>query len=420
MKKRAYRAERIGQVNYTSLAASLSGKRVAFGIDVAKEDFFGVFMDEEKSIRRVIQWKSPRDMDALERLLTSLPVSQLEVAMESSGTYGDALVHRLRRLDIPVYLVSAKKSKDFSEIYDGVPSSHDAKSSAIIATLHLDGKSGPWPEKSDKERELSALVEVGGLYSDQLGRNINRLEAKLARHWPELPTILNIDSATMLGFLEEFGGPAGVAREPDRALEILCKIGGPFMAVEKCKAAVESAKTTIGVPMIEKEESYLKTLAAETDRCRKLARKAHLNVEKMARQDDSMKELSATVGAVTAAVLVSTLGHASNYESAGAYVKTCGLNLKEKSSGKHKGQLRITKRGPGDARRYLYLAAMRLAKNDPVAKAWYTKKVIRDGNRSRNNALTALMRKLLKGLWHVGKGSKFDSNLLFDTARLSL
>jgi len=34
-----------------------------------------------------------------------------------------------------------------------------------------------------------------------------------------------------------------------------------------------------------------------------------------------------------------------------------GLNLKEQSSGQHKGILRITKRGPGKVRFYLYWLA---------------------------------------------------------------
>jgi transposase len=420
MKKRVYRATRIGQVNFAALSKTVSNRRIVFGVDVAKEDFFGVFMNEEQVILQVIKWKSPRDFDQLLGLLTSLPVSSIAVAMESSGTYGDALAYHLKEVGIPVHLVSAKMSKDACEVYDGVPSSHDAKSAAIIAKLHWDGRSGPWPEKTDGERELAAQVSLVTLYSKQLRQNLNRLEAKLARHWPELPYILNLDAASTLGFLQEFGGPAGVAREPERALKVIRKIGGSLLHPDKCREAVESAHTTIGVPMIEMEESALKTLASETNRCRKLTNTTNRELERLTKRDKSMQTTSNTVGAVTAAVLVMALGPASNYDSAASYLKACGLNLKEKSSGKHKGQLRITKRGSSDARRYLYLAAMRLIQSDPVARAWYLKKVSRDGNRSRNNALVALMRKLLKALWHVGNGAIFDSSLLFDTSRLCL
>jgi transposase len=94
-----------------------------------------------------------------------------------------------------------------------------------------------------------------------------------------------------------------------------------------------------------------------------------------------------------------------------------GLNLKERSSGKHQGRLMITKRGSGRARKYLYLAALRLVREDPVVKLWYAAKVRRDGGK-KMRALVAIMRKLALALWHVAQGKPFNSSRLFDAARL--
>jgi transposase len=58
-------------------------------------------------------------------------------------------------------------------------------------------------------------------------------------------------------------------------------------------------------------------------------------------------------------VLGATVGTPVDYPNPHSYLKALGLNLKERSSGKHKGQLKITKRGPGEARKYLYFAALR-------------------------------------------------------------
>jgi hypothetical protein len=73
------------------------------------------------------------------------------------------------------------------------------------------------------------------------------------------------------------------------------------------------------------------------------------------------------------------VGHPRDYPSTRAYLKGYGLNLKEKSSGKQKGQLSITKRGPGRARQYLWLAVFRWLQKDAVARAWYAEKIKRDG-----------------------------------------
>ena len=97
-----------------------------------------------------------------------------------------------------------------------------------------------------------------------------------------------------------------------------------------------------------------------------------------------------------------------------------GLNLKERSSGQHKGRLKITKRGPGRARHYLFLSAMRFVQRDPVIRAWYRKKVERDGRLPRYNALVAVMRKVGMAIWHVARGNPFDSRKLFDCKALGM
>ena len=87
--------------------------------------------------------------------------------------------------------------------------------------------------------------------------------------------------------------------------------------------------------------------------------------------------------------------------------------------GKYKGELKITKRGPGVARQYLYMAVLRQLKEQPIFRAWYDAKVKRDGGLTEK-ALTALMRKLAGALWWVARGHAFDPSRLFDTSRLSL
>ena len=113
------------------------------------------------------------------------------------------------------------------------------------------------------------------------------------------------------------------------------------------------------------------------------------------------------------------MGDPRDYGAAASYRKGYGLNLKVRSSGKYKGQLRITKRGPGVARQWLYMAVLRWLKKDEIARAWYERKVARDGG-EKMRAIIALMRKLVGALWYVARGQALDSRKLFDVRRLSL
>lgn len=93
------------------------------------------------------------------------------------------------------------------------------------------------------------------------------------------------------------------------------------------------------------------------------------------------------------------------------------LNVKEKSRGNHQGQLRITKRGSSEARRYRYRATLRTIRSDPIFGAWHHKKIQRDGG-IKLKSVVALMRKDRGGLWHVPRGNRFDSRRLFDLTKL--
>lgn len=111
-----------------------------------------------------------------------------------------------------------------------------------------------------------------------------------------------------------------------------------------------------------------------------------------------------TVGAVTTAVIVAKLGRVTRYASAHALEKAIGLNLKERSSGVRQNmEVHITRRGPGMARKYLSMTAMRLVATDAVVRAWYQRRAsFRAGNKS--SALVAVMRKQAAGAVARGEG----------------
>ena len=420
MKKRVYRATNVKKINLEKLAQELEGKDIVLGVDVAKEDFMAAIMDKDRKVIKTIKWKHPFESHLLlDLILRKLRWHSLEVAMEPSGTYGDSLRAQFLGNGIAVFRVSPKRCHDAAEVFDGVPSMHDAKASAIIGRLHLDGASEEWPMAEDSQRELTAVIRIMEMYDDAYRRNVNRLEGLTMRYWPELTKYLQLQSATLLELLKEFGSPESVVRLSQEAGELMRKTGGASLKEEKIKAVLESAPTSLGVKCIEAEREQVRELCREIRRLQQLRRQARYQVETLTQDIDCVKEMTPVIGKVTAAVLYMTLGNMEGYDNAGSVAKSLGLNLKERSSGKHKGQLRITKRGSGSARMYLYMAVLRLVQNNTITKAWYQKKIIRDGG-LKMKALVAIMRKLAGALWHVGKGAKFDASLLFDTSRLAI
>ena len=99
--------------------------------------------------------------------------------------------------------VSAKAVKDYSETFDGVPSQHDGKDAAIIGTLAQagHGKSWKWNDRSDQEEEKSQAMRyyIRRLDTAQRVKQIfcGKLEALLARHWPEAGELLDQSGPTL-------------------------------------------------------------------------------------------------------------------------------------------------------------------------------------------------------------------------------
>jgi transposase len=420
MKKRTYRKIPIKQFQAEFVTEAVPPGRLIFAVDVAKTDMVAAFGNERGEALRFVSWKNPDDGARLMALLGSLKTKgyQLEAVMESSGTYGDVLRYQLAELGVPVFRVSGKRTHDAQEVYDGVPSLHDAKCAAILAKLHADGVSAPWALATEEKRTLRAAVDLMDLYQERYLQLVHRLESWLARHWPELPEILELTSATLLALLGRIGGPKQVAAAPDKARRLMRGMSHGLMDPAKIDRAIQSASCTVGVALLVGECETLMAIANEAQRSLRAYTAAKTALEKLSLQTYA-ERMASTVGKTTAAVIGTFVGDPAGFSSAAAYVKACGLNLKEKSSGKFQGHLKLTKRGPGRARQYLWLAVCRWVRKDSVARAWFQRKVARDAGK-KAKALVALMRKLASALFHIGRGDPYDAAKLFDITRLGL
>ena len=421
MNKHRYHTTGVKQVDWEAIGRSAGTDRTVFAVDVAKEDFVAALMKPDRSVLVTIKWKHPEETrEMVETLLKNVAMEHLEVVLEPSGTYGDPVRELFAGLGVAVYMASPKRVHDAAEIYDGVPSLHDAKAAYLIGRLHLEEGSRPWATISVVRKDLRAAIEIMDLHRDQQQRDLNRLEGLPARHWPEATGLLNHGSIAMLSLLECYGSPANITANRAAARQRMRRTGRGFLKDDKITQLLDSAEATLGLACSDLETRYLQAVAKDALRAHHEALVAQRVVESLATEEVPTKPLTPVIGKVTSAILIAYQGAPTNYPSARSYLKALGLNLKEHSSGKHRGQLKITKRGHGISRRYLYYAALRLIRDDEVVQAWYRSKVQRDGGRIKSKAIIAIMRKLVQALWHVSRGETFDSRRLFDTRHLGL
>jgi len=416
MNKRVYCAVGIRHVEINKILVGRDGLDVVAGVDVGKLDLKVVLRWSdgrfEKPWRIANPEEIPRLIEAFQQVLGS--GWKLRVAMEPTGTYGDALRQALADAAIELHLVSGKRAHDYAEVFDGVPSQHDGKDAAVVAELCALGKSSPWRWSPGDERSqrIGLMVDQMEAANRLKATWLQRMEAMLGRYWPEATRQLRLGSGTMMRALAHYGGPAAMRQDPELEERLRTWSAAKFKPGRIRKIA-ESARSTLGVRQTAIDQERVRWCATR-------ALEAHLEV---GRYQHRLSESGAdhpviarqgeTIGLPTACVLFTHLGDPRQYHCAAAYRKAMGLNLSERSSGTYQGQLKISKRGSGAVRQWLYLSALRLIRNEPKAKRWYRRKLKR-GNTTKMNVIMAMMRKLSMSMWAVvGRDEAFDIGRMF-------
>jgi len=413
-KNRAYRATDVKKVSLDEVFGRGPAGEVTVGLDVGKHEVLAVLRWADGSFLRPWKIKNPSEVRALVKLLENVAKERpLRVAMESTGTYGDALRQALTDAKLNVHRVSGKATHDYAEIFDGVPSQHDGKDAAIIAELAALGKSWPWPYRPKTKQDAEMAYWVDWLDAQQSIEMLwlGRLEPLLARHWPEATRLLELTSVTLLEALAHYGGPAKLAADK-AAAKRLADWGGPMLKTTKIEKVLQSAVETVGVRQTSQDIRRMQQYATMALAAYRQTQQARRMLTRLAKGNETIRRQSKAVGTVTACVLWVVLGDPKDYHCGEAYRKAMGLNLKEYSSGLHKGKLKISKRGPSIARRWLYFAAMRTTQNRHV-RPWYEAKKAKDADRG-TGALIGIARKLALALYSVGvRDEPFEAWRLF-------
>jgi transposase len=417
MSRRAYSATRVNAVNWEQLAQGKEGLGITVGVDVGKRHLWPLCRWADGRFERPWQVKNPTEIPRLVDLLEQMRLGRdLVVAMESSGTYGDALRQALADKAIPVQRVSGKAAHDYAEVFDGVPSQHDGKDAAVVAELAALGKGVPWQYQPASlwQQELSYWVEWMVAHRGMLTIWQGRLEGLLGRHWPEATQVLKLSSVTLLRILNKYGDPKSLAADPEGA-KVLTAWGGLFLSPAKVAQLLAGAGSTVGVRVGPWEARQIQDYAQQALAARREAKRAQRQLRRLAEGNAVLQAQGKVVGLPTACVLWTSTGDPCQYHSAGAYRKAMGLNLVERSSGEYKGHLHISKRGSARARKWLYFAALRLVQQSRI-RPWYEAKKARNETDARR-VVVAVMRKLAVALHCVGvRKEEFQPRRLFGRA----
>lgn len=369
-------------MNYTQneKIMSISEKTLVVGVDIAKSIHYARAFDYRGiELAKVYKFENNREgLESFKNWMDSVAKekskSSIIVGMEPTGHYWLNIGHFLKYEGVRLVLVNPFHVKRSKELDDNSPTKNDRKDPKTIGKLMIDGRySIPYiPEGIYSD--LRTAMDIRDSISKSLITIKNRMIRWLDRYFPEFFDVFSDwEGKAALITLKEFPTPEKIISTGIENIVSAWKNGvGRAVGIKRATRLMEAAKSSIGIReglrMAQKE---LKTLIDQYDLYMEQLSDLESDIEELALQVPGVSEMLSIkgVGITTAAGFIAEVGDLSRFSSPKQIQKLAGLNLVESSSGKHKGQTTISKRGRSRLRSILFKVMMPLvAKNDEFKK----------------------------------------------------
>ena len=282
--------------------------------------------------------------------------------MEPTGHYWFCLATWMIANGISVVQVNPYAVKQTKEVEDNSQLKDDTKDPKLIANLVKDGNFGmPYlPEKVYAElRRLSMFREQ--LNEDRI-RAINRMHREMKIYFPEYKEALGrVEGAFSLELLKQTPFPEEIQTLGEEGIRQIwhdAKLRG--RGYSRVREIVGYAKTSVGM----KDGAEASAMAVKwfVKEIRELDEKL-AEIEKLMREKyqeipyaKNILEISG-IGENTLSGILAEMGDISRFDDVKEIQKLSGLGLVACSSGKHKGETKISHRGRKRLRYWLFQAA---------------------------------------------------------------
>ncbi|MEK5445184.1 MULTISPECIES: IS110 family transposase [Bacillaceae] len=424
-------------MNYTQnqKISQITQSTLIIGIDVAKDKHVARAQDDrglEFGKRLIFENRIhgfQKLLDWMERHRKQNGKNHVIFGVEPTGHYWLSLAYFLRAKGYDFVLVNPMHVKKSKELDDNSPTKNDTKDARVIAQLIKDGRYSV-PNLLDG---IYAELREGVKLRDQLTKQLmiieGRIQNNIQRYFPEFFDVFgDWEGKAAFCTLRMFPFPSQIK---EMTPEEVLKSWKPFVqrgvGIKRATKLVEAAKKSIGIQIgIKFAKRELECLLEQYELYKQQLEQLDTELETLVEKLPGAKQMMdiSGLGSTTIALFFAEVGDITKYNHPQQLVNLAGLSLREHSSGKFKGQTRITKRGRSRLRRALYLAIRPLVAHNPIFKAlhkYYTTRSERP--LKKQQSLIALCCKLLRVLFVIGqKQCEFDGSKLLKglTQNLSL
>jgi len=300
-------------------------------------------------------------------------LDKLIIGMEPTGHYWWNLGEYCRDNAMKIVLVNPFHVKRSKELDDNSQTKNDRKDPKTIAKLVIDGRFVETYMPTGIYAELRVVVRM---YDHILGcKSVveNKILQWLDNYFPEFSEVFGSwDCKSGMITLREFPLPSMIVKlGENKVLETWKKEIKQGVGKKRAQKLFEFAQNTVGSKeahnMGIKELSYL---ISEYDVYVKQIDEIKKEMENLLKQIPGAKEVLKIkgMGFVTVAGIIAEIGDISRFKDARQIQKYAGLSLVETSSGNHKGETAISKRGRKRLRMMLFRVMMPMVANNAEFK----------------------------------------------------
>lgn len=334
---------------------------------------------------------------------------KLSVGIEATGPYWIPLESWLTNKGWKVTVLNPLKVASLRN-YGVRGTKTDRIDSVLVAqALRWEGEPSTC-QRSVEAEELRRLTRLRAEMVKDRTRLALRLISILDCLFPELlPLFSKPTCPSALAVLKAAPTPhRALAMEEEKLTAVLRKASGGKLGQKRAQQIITAAQRSVGVPSAALEEALAFLLAQIRLLDRQLTTLNQRIKDLYARAGLTLDTLPG-VGPVLAATLLGEFGAVDRFKNATQMVAYAGIDPRLRESGKHQGQVRMSKRGSPHLRHAVYLAAQTAARTDDYFQAILRRQLKR--GKPKRKALGAVMNRFVHVLYAIWRDNRAYSPL---------
>jgi transposase len=382
---------------------AVNSKTLIAAIDIGKETNMGYCRCPDRSEVKPFEFRNNRAgfekfWGCVMNTKLAKGLEEIVIGFESTGAYAEPLSHFLKEKQVRLVQVNPMHTKRLKEMNGNSPAKTDKKDPKVIADIIELGHALTVVIPEGAAAELRRLTQARERAIRRRTALFNQLQDLVFISFPEFLQVLkDIKTKSAQYLLRHWPTPLNIVEQGlDGLTSALKKVSKGKLGVVKAQALFAAAESSVGIGDGRKSVTIeIQEMVCVIGACDSLilrlesALSQYLEEIPYSRLILSMKG----IGKVTAAGLIGEIGDFTKFHQAKELLKHAGLDLFEISSGKHKGNKRISKRGRSQLRKLLYFAALGTIRKGGIMHEHYQRHLQKGMKRIK--ALVAIARKLL-------------------------